>query len=49
MLIQSRDEKVYCPGLFRNWKEGTIQGLCTRGGYEVIMLWKDGKLQSVQI
>ncbi len=50
MLMQSAPDRiVLLPALPEAWKDGYVQGICARGGYEVDMEWKDGKIISLDI
>ena len=50
MLIQSRDGEIeLLPALPKAWSEGSVSGLCARGGYEVSFEWKGGYVRQCSI
>ena len=50
MLIQSGDGVIeLLPALPEAWNEGSVSGLCARGGYEVSFEWKGGYVRGCSI
>jgi alpha-L-fucosidase 2 len=50
MIIQSQTGKIkLLPALPKEWKNGEVKGLCTRGGFVVDMKWELGELSDLMI
>ena len=57
MLMQSHISAVQpgmavielLPSLPEAWSDGSVKGLCARGGYTVDMLWHDGKIKEATL
>ncbi len=50
MLVQSSEDQIeVLPALPDGWPSGEIDGVKTRGGYELAFKWTDGKVSDVRI
>ena len=50
MIMQSQNDEIHIlPALPDRWQEGSISGLCARGGFEVSIEWKDKKVVKAEI
>ncbi len=50
MLLQSHDNEIaFLPALPKAWQEGSVEGLCARGGLEVNVAWKKDGAVSAEV
>lgn len=50
MLMQSENGRiVFLPALPDAWKDGSIKGICARGGFEVSMEWENKELKRTTV
>ncbi len=50
ILLQSHSGEIHLlPALPKSWQNGSISGLCAKGGFEISMTWKDGKLSHAEL
>jgi len=50
MLMQSTENRIQLlPALPDVWSEGSVKGICARGGFELAFNWKDGNVSKVRV
>jgi alpha-L-fucosidase 2 len=50
MLLQSSENDIrLLPALPDAWDEGSVKGICARGGFEIEMNWKDNALNELSL
>lgn len=50
MLVQSNEKEIrLLPALPDAWENGSVKGICTRGGFEVAIVWSGKKIKKVTV
>jgi len=50
MLVQSSETEIHLlPALPDAWKDGSVKGVCARGGFVIDMSWSNGQLTKAKI
>jgi len=48
-MQSTRESITLLPALPEQWKDGSVKGICARGGFVVDMEWKDGRVTSLTL
>ena len=50
ILVQSHEDGIeLLPALPNEWDSGRFKGVCTRGAFELDMIWKNNAIKSVEV
>ena len=50
MLVQSHEDEIrLLPAIPAEWRDGSFQGVCVRGGFELDYTWKNAKVERVSV
>ena len=50
MLVQSHEDVIQLlPALPKEWDSGRFKGVCTRGAFELDMMWENNAIKTVEV
>lgn len=49
LLYSSEDYIELLPALPKEWQNGSVKGICARGGYEIDLCWSNGKIENFSV
>jgi alpha-L-fucosidase 2 len=50
MLVQSTENEIHLlPAIPDTWESGSVKGICTRGGFEVSIEWKNKSVKKLKV
>ena len=50
MLVQSHEDGIeLLPALPKEWDSGRFKGVCTRGAFELDMMWENNAIKTVEV